>query len=512
MRVASLLLLACLVDVACVRVGFGVGGSPGSVDSDHDHPPVRERGMDRPGVDLVAVLDGRPDLAPALDSRLDLSRDKNAVADAKPVGPVSLWSNGFGDTVGCAYDAAKGVAVDGSGNITVVGAFSGSASFGGSSLVSAGGSDIFVASFTSSGAHRWSKRFGGTGFPSDAGLAIAIDAAGNVYVTGEMSSTMDFGGATLATVGDRDIFVASFTSSGVHRWSKSFGGTMVDQGLGISCSGGAVFVTGAFWGTVDLGGGALTSAGSYDIFLASYDAATGAHRWSKRYGNSASDAGYSVASDAAGNVYATGHFTWSADFGGGALSSSSYGIFVASLDVNGAYRWSKGFSCTSVGTGTAIAVAASGATYITGHLAPTCSFGGTALTSAGSFDIFVAGLGPTGSLLWAKRAGSAGDDQGTAVALDGKGGVYFAGYFDGAMDLGAPLAGGQDAFVSAFEASSGAHRWSKRYGGTATTRTYGAASDGTSLYVVGEFGGSVNFGNGALSSLCSDIFTLKLAP
>jgi hypothetical protein len=62
----------------------------------------------------------------------------------------------------------------------------------------------------------WSKSFGNAGF--DVATATAIDSAGNVVVTGYFQGTVDFGGGPLTTAGEDDIFVAKLDSSGNHLW------------------------------------------------------------------------------------------------------------------------------------------------------------------------------------------------------------------------------------------------------------------------------------------------------
>ena len=116
--------------------------------------------------------------------------------------------------------------------------------------------------------HLWSKRFGSTSF--DQGYGVAVDDSGNVVVTGSFNGTVNFGGGGLNSAGSFDIFVAKFSGAdGSHLWSKRFGSTYEDEGLGVAVDGsGNVVVTGYFWGTVDFGGGELTSAGSSDdIFV-----------------------------------------------------------------------------------------------------------------------------------------------------------------------------------------------------------------------------------------------------
>jgi hypothetical protein len=220
--------------------------------------------------------------------------------------------------------------VDTGGNVYVTGHFNGKVDLGGGVLVSTGGKDAFVASYTSTGQHRWSKRFGGTF--QDGGYGIAVDGAGNVTVTGFFSLTADFGGGGLTSAGITDIFIASYTSAGNHRWSRRFGSTSKDSGNDVAVDkSGNVYATGHFVGTADFGGGGLASAGTYDIFVASYTS-TGQHRWSKRLGGTSTDYGYGVAEDGSGNVYLCGTFMDTVDFGGGGLTSAgSSDIFLLKL-------------------------------------------------------------------------------------------------------------------------------------------------------------------------------------
>jgi hypothetical protein len=94
-----------------------------------------------------------------------------------------------------------------------------------------------------------------------------------------------------------------------HLWSKSFGGSDHDYGSSVSVdSSGNVYITGWFKSSsIDFGGGALTNAGSGDIFLAKFDS-NGNHLWSKRFGGSSNDWGHSVSVDSSGSIYGTGFF------------------------------------------------------------------------------------------------------------------------------------------------------------------------------------------------------------
>jgi len=108
--------------------------------------------------------------------------------------------------------------------------------------------------------------FGGTSM--DVGYGIAVDSSGNSYITGDFSGTVDFGGGDVTSAGSNDIFVLKLDSSGVFQWVYTKGGTSSDYAYGITVdSSGNSYITGFFNGTVDFGGGDITSAGSSDIFV-----------------------------------------------------------------------------------------------------------------------------------------------------------------------------------------------------------------------------------------------------
>ena len=122
----------------------------------------------------------------------------------------------------------------------------------------------------------WVKDLGGSG--TDIGYAVARDANGNVAIAGAFSGTVDFGGGPLTSAsGHPSVFVAKYSSSGTPVWSRAVSGSGGSVPAAIAVDGnGDVLVTGSVGGTVDLGGGALTSFGAADIFLAKYAGTTGA--------------------------------------------------------------------------------------------------------------------------------------------------------------------------------------------------------------------------------------------
>jgi hypothetical protein len=360
--------------------------------------------------------------------------------------------------------------------------------------------------------HIWSQRFGDLVVEQG---SVAADGSGNVIMTGDFLGTVDFGGGPLTST-NSDIFVAKFDVDGNHLWSKRFGSDGTQWGIGVAVDASAnVVVIGRFWNTVDFGGGPLTSAGSWDMFIAKFDS-DGNHLWSKRFGNEDEQYIDCVTVDDSGNVIVTGGIFGTVDFGGGPLTSAgSYDIFVAKFDGDGNHVWSQRFGGVGSEGGASLAVDGEGKVTVTGGFQDTVDFGGGPLTSAGSWDIFVAQFNGTGNHLWSQRFGDASWQGSSCVAVDGSENVIVTGDFWGTVDFGGGTltsAGLDDIYVVKFD-GDGNHVWSRRFGGVGYDG-YGhssvAVDSAESVIVTGGFQGTVDFGGGPLSSAGDwDIFVAQ---
>jgi len=297
---------------------------------------------------------------------------------------------------GTTSDIGYGITVDSSGNSYITGYFSGTVDFGGGNVTSAGGYDIFVLKLNSSGTFQWVNIFGGT--TSDIGYDITVDSSGNSYITGSFEGTVDFGGGNVTSAGTNDIFVLKLNSSGTFQWVNTYGGTSFDLGYDITVdSSGNSYIIGYFQGTVDFGGGNVTSAGSYDIFVLKLNS-SGTFQWVNTYGGTSGDIGIGITVDSSGNSYITGYFSGTVDFGGGNVTSAgSLDIFVLKLNSSGTFQWVNTFGGTSIDIGYDITVDSSGNSYITGYFYGTVDFGAGNVTSAGTNDIFVLKLNSSGA-------------------------------------------------------------------------------------------------------------------
>ena len=423
---------------------------------------------------------------------------------------VHKWSKMFG---GSSSDYVYAMDTDSDGNVYVGGYFYNSVTFGSTTTTSKGYYDIFVASYTPSGKLRWAKTFGSTSY--DYLYGLKVDNAGNVYITGYYSTGINFGGSALSSAGSYDIYVASFDSSGKHRWSKGFGSTSSDYGqaLDIDASGN-VYLTGRFYYTINFGGGTITSAGSYDIFVASFDS-SGKHRWSKAFGNTSSDYGYGLAVDGSGNVYVTGYYYNTVNFGGSTITSNGSGdMFIVSFTPSGVHRWSHGYGGTSSDYGWALATDAAGNVYATGYFYYTIKFGSTSHTAAGSYDTFVVSFTSGGAVRWSKAFGSTSSDYGYGIDVDSKGNSYVTGMFYTSVKVDSNVTltsnGSYDAYAVKFDTTGNA-LWGRSFGGTSSDYGYGIHVDlNNDVYVGGYFYSSVDFGGGTLTANSSDGFLVKL--
>ncbi|MBT6028817.1 MAG: T9SS type A sorting domain-containing protein [Crocinitomicaceae bacterium] len=455
--------------------------------------------------------------------------------------PVFDWANNFGGTDD---ETSVSIALDDQGNIYTTGSFSGTTDFDPGidtvEITSNGETDIFVAKSDSLGNYIWAVGFGGT--LEDEGNAIAVDASGNVYVTGFYQENVDFepgsGTTNLNNSGDYDVFVVKLDPNGDLIWAKNLSGGDEEIGRGITVdNAGNVYTVGQFNGTTDFkpGGGSenLTSDGNADIFVSKLNA-SGSFVWAKRMGGNGNDICYSIALDNSDDILTTGYFMGTADFdpGGGTVdltSAGSFDIFISKLDNSGNFLWAKNLGGSSVDFGRDIAIDGLNNAYAIGYFQGTADFNPDSvadnlLTSNGGSDIFIAKFDASGAHQWAKSIGGGSNDLGLAIDADLAGNVYTTGYFFSTVDFDPGAGshflssfGNNDVFVSKIDAL-GNHIWAKNMGGTGNDYGKGIVTDlNENVFTTGNFQGTADFEPGTeITNLTSagsfDAFTVKLGP
>lgn len=381
-----------------------------------------------------------------------------------------LWTqslNGLNDQF------VNGVASDGQDNTVFVGSFDANADFNGACpavvgpcpLLNNGNRDVYIVKLNADGMPVWTKT-GGDPDIQEANV-VAIDGSDNIVVGGRFIGTLNLGGNALTSMGGAsyDIFLAKFDPNGTHIWSKSFGDNTAQAigGVAVDVSGNVV-LAGYFQGSIDFGGGALASAGGYDVFVAKLGS-DGSHIWSKRFGDSSTQLGTGVTVEAGGAVTITGYCSGMINLGGSGLNcGTETDAFVAKLDSAGAHIWSKIFGNETTGSeGKAVATDGSGNVLVTGSYSSPIDFitGDTHLLQAsGLNDTFVSKLaGLTGDAIWSRKFGAAGDQVPTAMVVDGNESVFVTGRMVGSVSFGGKTltSGGlTDVFVIGYSAAGAA--------------------------------------------------------
>lgn len=418
-----------------------------------------------------------------------------------------LWSKRFGEG---GEQRASGVAIDAAGNVVFVGAFVESMDLGGGPLFSQGEQDLFLAKFSPAGELLWGKRFGDE--TGQVGHAAAVDAQGNIVVTGEFHGTMNLGGDDLVSQGHADLFLAKLSPAGEHLWSRSFGDGDFQIGRAVAVDGqGNVIVTGNLWGTTDLGGGELVSQGS-DFFVAKFSP-TGQYLWSRHAGDGEPQTGKAVALDSQGNIVVTGNLKGTMDLGDGLLASAGWtDLFLAEFTASGETLWSRSFGGDDHQYSSAVVVDGQDQVVITGYFFNVVNFGGGDLVSAGQQDVFLAKFDPSGGHLWSKRFGDGEEQESIGAALDGAGNIVITGTLAGAMDLGGGAItsqGASDVFVAKLSGAGDA-LWSRRAGDWNNQTGRAVAVDGQGdVVIAGIFASEINLGGEDLET--GGIFDLYLA-
>ena len=225
-----------------------------------------------------------------------------------------------------------------------------------------------------------------------------------------------------------------------------------------------IYVTGYFLYTIDFGGVTLTGrGGALNIFVAKYDL-KGNIEWAERAGGNDIDYGQSICIDKIGDVFTTGFFHGSADFGPDTIrSKGTEDAFISKYSPSGNFDWTEHGGGNSSTFGQGIALDLNDNVYVTGLFNKidlpnpsgdpqgVVNFGGIILRSADSGDIFVAKYHSDSTIEWAIRAGgTSNNDIGNAIAIDNYGSIYVTGSFESkARFLNDSLmsAGGTDIFL-----------------------------------------------------------------
>jgi gliding motility-associated-like protein len=400
------------------------------------------------------------------------------------------WAkNGYGDIK--ANDFGGPVATDKHGNVYAAGDYTSTITFG-SVTLNDNYDNLYVVKYNSAGKLLWAKQAGYKGYSSCYTSSITTDTAGNLFITGLFNDTIQFGTYTLMSAYSSAYYVVKYDSNGNVLWAKQ--STSASAGWWASYvvtdKSGNSYITGAFADTIHFGTYTLTSPvvpGYYyymaNSFLIKYDP-NGNILWAKQ----SESKGYvpysttyyyytgdmvqptSITTDDQNNIYITGNFNDTAEFGSNTLisvpQSKHYNVtnvFLVKYDDNGNALWARQSTCPANAitcniipydsisgdttyttfdnvSSAAVTTDKAGNAYISGYFSDTVSFGSHTLVSSKKFitDAFLIKYSSLGNVMWIKQSTSKDSVNwmGNALSSDARNGIYLTGYSQPYYDTG----------------------------------------------------------------------------
>ena len=334
------------------------------------------------------------------------------------------WIQRFSGS-GSQHDDAVAVAADPAGNIAVTGRISISEQ--------SQDFDVFTIKYNGvTGAVLWTKQRDGAAHGNDRGRAVAMDAQGNVVVTGFLS----------APTTSQDLFVAKYASAnGSLLWEK-----IITQPQSAGDGGNAIAVDGA--GDVVVTGYVYFLNRSQDYYTAKFRGSDGQLLWEQTEDGSLTggeDVATALALDSAGNVIVTGN-SYSSN------ETRDY-MTIKYAGSNGSKFWLRRYNGVTDGEdwGYAVAVDSAGNVAVTGHSDGTGTYQDYATVKY---------AGSNGAQLWVRRydSGAGQTDNAWAVAMDAPGNVFVTG-----NSYRNTTSGGNDIYTAKYDSATGALLWERRY-------------------------------------------------
>ncbi|MFI5172053.1 MAG: T9SS type A sorting domain-containing protein, partial [Chitinophagales bacterium] len=245
-------------------------------------------------------------------------------------------------------DGALDIEIDPTGGLLICGYFSTTMNILGTEIYSAGYSDAFVASISFDGILNWVKVCGGT--TGDNFGSVAADKDGNVYVSGTISSTVNFAGSTFPGYGEAVATAARYNSTGTEIWMRksinvsvsaySFGTEVeVDKNQN-------VYMGGIYYGDINIGPFELFDGNPHMFFTKLSN--VGVPVWAVDENGFYGAFAWSMDADKNGNLYIAGQFQYEMTFGGFTISTGGFNTnaYVAKIrNVDGSVLWINQVEC-----------------------------------------------------------------------------------------------------------------------------------------------------------------------
>jgi|GEM_PF-5267214 len=401
-------------------------------------------------------------------------------------------------------DRGNRVVADGFGNAYVVGSINQPTTFGGvTDVTTAGARDAFIAKYDSTGAQVWIRLLGNT--QDDEAQGVALLPNGNLVITGWFNISLSIPGTTVITRGGQDMFLASITPSGDWVWLTSGGSSSVDQGTGVAVVGTDIYVGGWVSGNAVFGPVATTGLGSRDALVAKYSMG-GMTQWARVVGSSGSDMAFGVSAAQLGTgsgVVLAGFVSGPVTIG--AVTYPTAGgrdAFTYALMADGSVVGFRLFGGTGNDQANQVLIGpdpilgmSNPRTYVVGAFQNTMALpGGATLVSAGGDDAFVLSFDLNGTTPLAFRLGRSASDGALDIAITGNT-LWVSGYLSNRQPGGPASLGAIDGFVARYNLATVAQLQLLQVGGISVDFAQGIApSVFGSLFVTGKYKFTGKFG------------------
>jgi hypothetical protein len=393
-------------------------------------------------------------------------------------------------------DSANDMVTDPMGNIYTTGTIGSSVNFGSTYLDGANGG-AFIAKHYPDGSLAWAVNCGNNGY------GIALDTDNNVYVVGDFEGTKVFGINTLVSAGITDVFVAKLNGDGEWQWAVRAGSDTYDYPKKITVDSlGNAYILGMGNNTMYFGD--YTVTGSWKCYVAKVNAA-GVWQWANYHTGVNYNSEMDIAIDTNDVVYVTATVFGAVSFGTYSFSSNHFDVLVSKLDTAGNFVGYYRSTGSAPENAEAITIAADGSVYVSGYFYTQLGsplFGTLVPPALGVNTLFIAKLSNEGSWVWVRSAGTGGTAQsnkGYALDTDSEGNVYMTGTFtyDGIFG-GTTLTsyGSIDLYVASLD-NSGNWRWAE-HAGCNNDADYGLGISVTgvdNVYVCGSYRHTGIFGD-----------------
>jgi len=431
-----------------------------------------------------------------------------------------LGGESFGGTNG---DKGRAMATDPWGNILFGGSFRGTDfALAGDPLPNQGSEDAFLAKLCPERSLLWSIPIGGS--QNDKLVSIVCDDTGHAYLlVFSHSNVLQFGKHVIVMPGSANFVLIKLDPLGTIEWQKVWSDCRADFGshLAIAPEGGVVLAGNFNSPVIDLGGGPLSNAGSFDIFVGKFTP-EGDHAWSRTYGGSGWDTVTGVSACNDGSIALVGYYpNESIDFGSGSLPTfgGSDG-FIAMLGSAGDLKWSQGFGGEHEDAVFAASAMPGGGIAVVGWYwsmdIDICDEHLENSDAPGTRDFFVASFSKYGSCHWVRSFGGSGSEAAFNIECTLEGNIQIAGAFQGGISFGDnshSSSGEADCFVAELN-KDGSHRSSITFGGSASdiAVAHAATLSANEIAVTGLFYSSAMELNGVvvLSQGDSDVFLARV--